>query len=47
MSVKDKRAKVTHEAAIGNIDKKQMQTLRARGLSEEKAVDVIVRGLLA
>jgi len=44
--VKDKQAKVTHEAAIGSIDKKQMQTLMARGLSEEEAVDVIVRGIL-
>jgi hypothetical protein len=44
--VNDKQAKVTHEAAIGSIDKKQMQTLMARGLSEEKAVDVIVKGIL-
>jgi len=44
--VKDKQAKVTHEAAIGSIDKKQMQTLMARGLNEEEAVDVIVRGIL-
>jgi len=44
--VNDRRAKVTHEAAIGSIDSKQMQTLMARGLSEEEAVDVIVRGIL-
>jgi uncharacterized protein len=44
--VTDKQAKVTHEAAIGSIDKKQMQTLMARGLNEEEAVDVIVRGIL-
>jgi Fe-S cluster assembly scaffold protein SufB len=44
--VKDKQAKVTHEAAIGSIDKKQMQTLMARGLNEEEAIDVIVRGIL-
>ena len=44
--VNDKRAKVTHEAAIGSIDSKQMQTLMARGLSEEEAVDVIVKGIL-
>jgi len=44
--VRDKQAKVTHEAAIGSIDKKQMQTLMARGLDEEKAIDVIVRGIL-
>ena len=44
--VNDKQAKVTHEAAIGSIDKKQMQTLMARGLNEEEAVDIIVRGIL-
>ena len=44
--VKDRQAKVTHEAAIGSIDKKQMQTLMARGLDEEEAVDVIVKGIL-
>jgi len=44
--VNDKQAKVTHEAAIGSIDKKQMQTLMARGLNEEEAVDVIVKGIL-
>jgi Fe-S cluster assembly scaffold protein SufB len=40
------KAKVTHEAAIGSIDKKQMQTLMARGLDEDEAVDVIVKGIL-
>jgi len=40
------KVKVTHEAAIGSIDKKQMQTLMARGLNEEEAVDVIVKGIL-
>ena len=44
--VNNKQAKVTHEAAIGSIDKKQMQTLMARGLNEDEAVDVIVRGIL-
>jgi len=40
------KAKVTHEAAIGSIDKKQMQTLMARGLDEDEAIDVIVKGIL-
>jgi hypothetical protein len=44
--VNNKLAKVTHEAAIGSIDKKQIQTLMARGLDEEQAVDVIVKGVL-
>jgi len=42
----DRRAKVTHEAAIGSVDKKQLETLMSRGLDESEAVDVIVRGLL-
>ncbi|MCG2734806.1 MAG: SufD family Fe-S cluster assembly protein [Candidatus Methanoperedenaceae archaeon] len=39
-------AKVTHEAAIGSVDKRQLETLMAHGLSPEEAVDVIVRGIL-
>ncbi len=44
--VNDETAKVTHEAAIGSIDKKQLETLMARGLTEDEAVDVIVQGML-
>ena len=40
------KAKVTHEAAIGSVDKKQLLTLMSRGLSEEESIDVIVGGLL-
>jgi Fe-S cluster assembly scaffold protein SufB len=39
-------AKVTHEAAIGSIEQKQLETLMARGLTPERAVDAIVRGIL-
>jgi hypothetical protein len=39
-------AKVTHEAAIGSVDKRQMETLMVHGLSPEEAVDVIVKGIL-
>ncbi|MDH5696834.1 MAG: SufD family Fe-S cluster assembly protein [Dehalococcoidia bacterium] len=46
VSVTNDKAKVTHEAAIGSIDKKQVETLMARGLDESEAVDVIVRGIL-
>lgn len=42
----DDRAKLTHEAAIGSVNKKQVETLMARGLSEDEAVDVVVRGML-
>lgn len=44
--VTDARAKLTHEAAIGSVDKKQVETLMARGLTEEESVDVVVRGIL-
>jgi len=46
VSVTNGTAKVTHEAAIGSIDRKQVETLMARGLDEDEAVDVIVRGIL-
>ncbi len=39
-------AKVTHEASIGRVDKKQVETLMARGLDEEKAIDMVVSGML-
>lgn len=39
-------AKVTHEAAIGSVDQKQLETLMARGLSPEEAVDRIILGML-
>ncbi len=46
VSVTNDKAKVTHEAAIGSIDKRQVETLMARGLDEDEAVDVIVKGIL-
>jgi len=46
VSVTNEKAKVTHEAAIGSIDRRQVETLMARGLDEDEAVDVIVRGIL-
>ncbi len=44
--VTDPQAQVTHEAAIGTVDKKELETLLARGLDEDAAVDIIVRGML-
>ena len=46
VSVSNQYAKVTHEAAIGSVDKRQMETLMAHGLTPEEAVDIIVRGIL-
>jgi len=39
-------ATITHEAAIGRIDKKELETLMSRGLIEEQAIDLIVQGIL-
>ena len=46
VSVTDPQAQVTHEAAIGTVDKKELETLMSRGLDEDAAVDVILRGML-
>ncbi|KPK62427.1 MAG: SufBD protein [Planctomycetes bacterium SM23_32] len=47
VSVEHPLAHVTHEAAIGSVDSKQLQTLMARGVTEEEAVEIIIQGLLA
>lgn len=39
-------AKVTHEAAVGTVDQRQLETLMARGLSPDEVVEVIVTGML-
>jgi Fe-S cluster assembly scaffold protein SufB len=44
--VRDDRARVTHEAAIGSVSRKELETLMARGLDEDDAVDIIIRGML-
>lgn len=46
VNVTNPLAKVTHEAAIGSVDKKQIETLTAHGLTPEEAVDLIVKGIL-
>ena len=40
-------AKVTHEAAIGSIDRRQLETLMAHGLDSQEAVRLIVDGILS
>lgn len=47
VQVEDPKAHVTHEAAIGSVDSKQLQTLMSRGLSEEQAVEMIIEGMLS
>jgi len=45
--VKHPTAHVTHEAAIGSVDIKQLVTLMAHGLTEEESTDLIIEGLLS
>lgn len=40
-------AHVTHEAALGSVDSRQLETLMAHGLDEDSATDLIIEGLLA
>jgi Fe-S cluster assembly scaffold protein SufB len=46
VTVSHPKAHVTHEAAIGSVDSKQLETLMSRGLTEDEAVDLIIRGLM-
>jgi Fe-S cluster assembly scaffold protein SufB len=40
-------ARVTHEANLGGVDNRQLETLMARGLSKQQAEDLIIRGILS
>lgn len=46
VQVNNPKAHVTHEAAIGSVDSKQLDTLMSRGISEDDAVDMIIQGML-
>lgn len=46
VEVLNPKAQVTHEASIGRVNWKELETLMARGLKEEEATDIIVRGML-
>lgn len=46
VKVTNARAQVTHEAAIGTVNRKEMETLMARGLDEAEAVDLIIRAMI-
>jgi len=47
VEVKNPTANVTHEASIGSVDSKQLETLMSRGLSEDDAVELIIQGLIS
>jgi hypothetical protein len=46
VDVRHKDARVTHEAAIGSVSKKQLEVLMSKGLDEEQAIDILAKGLL-
>jgi len=47
VEVRNPKAHVTHEAALGSVDSKQLETLMSRGLHEDDATDLIIAGLLS
>jgi len=47
VQVNHPKAHITHEAAIGSVDHKQLETLMSRGLSEDQATDLIIQGMLS
>jgi len=46
LRVKYDTSELTHEASIGRINAKQLQTLMAKGLTEDEATELIVKGML-
>jgi Fe-S cluster assembly scaffold protein SufB len=47
VEVRHPKAHVTHEASIGSVDSKQLETLMCRGLTEDDATNLIIEGLLS
>jgi Fe-S cluster assembly scaffold protein SufB len=46
LRVRNDKAELTHEASIGRINEAQLIQLMAKGLTEEDAADLIIKGLL-
>jgi hypothetical protein len=46
VKVEHPKAHITHEAAIGSVDHKQLETLMSRGMDEDSAIEKIINGLL-
>ncbi len=44
--VRNAHAQVTHEAAIGTVNRRELESLMARGMDEDDAVDLIIRGMI-
>ncbi len=47
LKVNDEKAELTHEASVGRIKQEQLETLMAKGLTEDEAAEFIVNGLLS
>lgn len=44
--VKNDSAHITHESALGSVNSKQLETLMAKGLTEDEATEIIIKGML-
>ncbi len=47
LKVNNEKAELTHEASVGRIKQEQLETLMAKGLTEDEAAEFIVNGLLS
>lgn len=47
LKVNNEKAELTHEASVGRIKQDQLETLMAKGLTEDEATGFIVNGLLS
>jgi hypothetical protein len=39
-------ARVTHEASVGKVNQKELETLMTRGLNEDEATDLIISSIM-
>ena len=47
INVLNEKAQITHEAAIGRVNQKELETLMSRGLTQEEAIDAIIKGMVS
>ncbi|MEA1925620.1 MAG: SufD family Fe-S cluster assembly protein [Patescibacteria group bacterium] len=46
VEVSNDQARITHEASVGKINQKELETLMTRGLNEEKATELIIEAMM-
>ncbi|MEA2007212.1 MAG: SufD family Fe-S cluster assembly protein [Patescibacteria group bacterium] len=46
VEVSNDQARVTHEASVGKINQKELETLMTRGLDDEEATDLIIEAMM-